>query len=51
MNTSKITIADIESLRDEAQDAGDWKTSDICDAALAGNVSAIAECARIIAVR
>ena len=43
------TIAQISALRTEAAIAGDLDMMRICNAALAGNEAAIAECAKVIA--
>lgn len=43
-----ITDAQIAALRIEAGQAGDREMVAICDAALAGSVTARAECARVI---
>jgi len=44
-----ITTAQITALRHEAYAAQDVAQVDLCNAALSGDVAAIAECARVIA--
>jgi inactivated superfamily I helicase len=48
MNTEQITTKQIKALLKEAIAAGDQKQVRICERALDGWVSAIAECTRII---
>jgi hypothetical protein len=43
------TIAQISALRTEAAIAGDLDMMRLCNAALAGNEAALAECAKVIA--
>lgn len=45
---STITLAQIEALRTEAGEHGDIDQVAICDRALAGDASAVAECERVI---
>ncbi len=45
----RATDAQVRALRDEAARAGDDEQVDVCDAALAGDVGARGECARVIA--
>jgi hypothetical protein len=47
--TPTPTIAQIAALRTEAAVAGDLDMMRLCNAALAGNPAAIAECAKVIA--
>lgn len=44
-----ITHEQIQALRDEAGQAGDLEQVAICDRALEGDETAIAECERVIA--
>lgn len=50
MSTTIETITDeqIEALKSEARDAGDFEQVTLCDKALAGNAAARAECVRVI---
>jgi hypothetical protein len=43
-----MTVTQIQALRTEAGEAGDFDQVRICDAALAGDPEAIAECERVI---
>lgn len=45
---STITYEQIQALRDEAAQAGDFEQVTICDLALEGDEVAIAECGRVI---
>lgn len=49
MNDTAQTIRSIRSLRNEAAAHGDHEQFEICDRALAGDASAVRECARVIA--
>ena len=45
---TNLTTSQIEALRAEAAQAGDFAMVDICNAALDGDSDAMAECARVI---